>query len=126
MDYEKLFAFNEINQLPLKRILMIATRNACTKSECDEDYFYRINLPNGNYAVINANKNSSKSIFFTENTDELPEAYSEIIIDPRYLFGLLTHIYHWNNAEIGSQYNIRRSQSSYNRKAKEFLFYLTV
>ena len=126
MDYEKLFAFNEINQLPLKRLLMIATRNAVTKSECDEDYFYSINLPNGNYAVINANKNSSKSIFFTENTDELPEAYSEIIIDPRYLFGLLTHIYHWNNAEIGSQYNIKRSQSSYNRKAKEFLFYLTV
>ncbi len=126
MDYEKLFAFNEINQLPLKRLLMIATRNAVTKSECAEDYFYRINLPNGNYAIINANKNSSRSIFFTENTDELPEAYSEIIIDPRYLFGLLTHIYHWNNAEIGSQYNIRRYQSSYNRKAKEFLFYLTV
>lgn len=126
MDYEKLFSFNEIRQLPLKRLLVSATSNAVTKSECDDDYFYTINLPNGNYAVINANKNSSKSIFFTENIDELPQSYSEIIIDPRYLFGLLTHIYHWNNAEIGSQYNIRRISSSYNRKAKEFLFYLTI
>lgn len=126
MDYERLFAFNEISQLPLKRLLINATRNAVKKSECDEDYFYSIYLPDGNYAVINANKNSSESLFFTKNKDEFPLSYSEIIIDPRYLFGLLTYIYHWNNAEIGSQYNIRRISSSYNKKAKEFLFYLTI
>ena len=36
------------------------------------------------------------------------DCYSEIIIDFRYLFGLLTTVYHWNNADIGSLYNTRR------------------
>ena len=126
MDYERLFSEDEVSQLPLKRLLSCAIRNASKKSECEEDYYYSIELPSGDFAVINANRTSLSPISFALDSSDLPESRCEIIIDPRYLFGLLTYIYHWNNAEIGSQYFTRRIICSYNRKGKEFLFYLTV
>lgn len=124
MDYERLFSENEINQLPIKRLLFQASKNAISKSECDEDYFFCIRLPSKEYAVINSNKNSSSLISFVAESYQLPTPRSEIFVDPRYLFGLLTHVYHWNNAEVGSQYNTRRIPNVLNRKAQSFLNYL--
>jgi len=126
MDYERLIAAEEISQLPLKRLLFSAIRNAVSKSECEEDYYFCIKLPNEQVAVINANKNESKSLSFAEKGEPLPTPRSEIFIDPRYLFGLLTNIYHWNNAEVGSQYDTRRTPNSLNRKAQAFLNYLAI
>ena len=126
MDYERLISADEIEQLPLKRLLFTASLNAVRKSECDEDYYFCIKLPNEQYAVINANKNSTKSLSFAGKSELLPTPRSEIIIDPRYLFGLLTNIYHWNNAEIGSQYETRRTPNTLNRKAQAFLNYLAI
>jgi len=126
MDYERLFAADEIKQLPLKRLLSSAVRNAVSKSECEEDYYFCIELTNEEVAVINANKNASKSLYFVEKSATLLAPRSEIIIDPRYLFGLLTHIYHWNNAEVGSQYNTRRTPNIYHRQAQAFLNFLAI
>ena len=56
------------------------------------------------------------------------EPRCEIFIDPRYLFGLLTRLYHWNNAEVGSQYRARRvpealeAGNAYRRDAFSFLY----
>lgn len=126
MDYERLIAEEEVSQLPLQRLLFSATRNAISKSECDEDYFFCILLPDKQYAVINANKKSEKHLTFTDSIDKISAPRSEIIIDPRYLFGLLTNVYHWNNAEVGSQYATRRTPNTLNRKAQSFLNYLSL
>jgi UDP-MurNAc hydroxylase len=126
MDYERLIPEDEIHQLPLKRLLVSATRNAISKSECEEDYYFCFNLPNNQYAVINANKNVTNNIAFIDDISNLSLPNSQILIDPRYLFGLLTNIYHWNNAEVGSQYNTRRTPNSFNRKAQAFLNYLVI
>lgn len=126
MDYERLIAKEEIYQLPLKRLLVSATRNAISKSECEEDYYFCFKLPNNQTAVVNANKNATNNISFIDETSNLPTPHSQILIDPRYLFGLLTNIYHWNNAEVGSQYNTRRMPNSLNRKAQSFLNYLAI
>ena len=48
--------------------------------------------------------------------------YSEILIDYRYLFGLLTTIYHWDNATVGSHYDTRRSPQDF--YAREIVNYL--
>jgi UDP-MurNAc hydroxylase len=125
MDYERLMPESEIHQLPLKRLLNLATRNAVAKSECSHDYFFCIKIGNEEYAVINANKQIKPTVTYAAQ-DVLPIPRSEIYIDPRYLFGLLTHIYHWNNAEIGSQYNTRRYPNALDRKAQLFLNYLAV
>ena len=126
MDYERLIAAEEIEQLPLKRLLFSATRNAVSKSECNEDYYFCIRLPGEQFAVINANRNQFESLSFAEENALLPTPRSEIIIDPRYLFGLLTNIYHWNNAEVGSQYDTRRVPNLFNLKAQAFLTYLAI
>jgi UDP-MurNAc hydroxylase len=126
MDYERLIDAEEILQLPIKRLLISASHNAVSKSECDEDYYFCIGLPNEQVAVINANKNVSRSLSIVEKSSYLPFPRSEIIIDPRYLFGLLTNIYHWNNAEVGSQYETRRTPNTFNRKAQAFLNYLAI
>lgn len=65
-------------------------------------------------------------MWIVDQTALLPAPRSEIIIDPRYLFGLLTNVYHWNNAEVGSQYYTRRSPNVFNRKAQSFLNYLSI
>jgi hypothetical protein len=118
----------------LKRLLGIASRNALAKSECDEDYFFCIELPSAEFAVINANKNAGQALSFQKQKSELPFPRSEIYIDPRYLFGLLTHIHHWNNADVGSLFNVRRfpdffigaPSNTYNKKVQWFLNFLTV
>jgi UDP-MurNAc hydroxylase len=126
MDYERLIAESEVHQLPIKRLLLSAVRNALSKSECSEDYYFCIQLLDKQHAIINANKNATNNICFTDNESTLPTPRSEIIIDPRYLFGLLTNVYHWNNAEVGSQYYTRRIPNILNRKAQAFLNYLAV
>jgi hypothetical protein len=126
MDYERLIVEDEIYQLPLKRLLVLAIKNALKKSECDENYFFCIHLPDNKIAILNSNKNFPNNINFVDFKSHLPTPRSEIFIDPRYLFGLLTKIYHWNNAQIGSQFITRRSPNILNRKAENFLSYLTI
>jgi UDP-MurNAc hydroxylase len=126
MAYEKLMPIKSIHQLPIRRLLAQATKNAVLKSECEEDHFFCIKLEDGQYAVINANKHSQNSLRFIGVSDLLPTPRSELIIDLRYLFGLLTHIYHWNNADIGSQFLVRRVPNVFNQKAQWFLNFLAV
>jgi hypothetical protein len=45
----------------------------------------------------------------------------EITIDRRYLFGLLSRLYHWNNAEVGSQYRSLRVPDIYRPEVYGFL-----
>lgn len=125
MNYEKLIDINEIHQLPIKRLLIAATKNALAKSECEEDYFFCIELLHGEVAVINANRKTG-SIEFLKRPLVFPEPRTEIFIDLRYFFGLITHIYHWNNAEVGSQFLSRRYPNVFNRKAQSFLNFLAV
>ena len=126
MSYEKLFSKSEIKQLPLKRLLVSASEKAIQKSEVDSDYYFCINFFCNEYAVINANKHKKEKIKFVTNYSDLPNPKSIINIDERYLFGLLTHVYHWNNAEVGSQFFVKRVPNTNNPKAQNFLNFLTI
>lgn len=50
----------------------------------------------------------------------------EITIDDRYLFGLLSRFYHWNNAMIGSHYRCRRFPDVFRRDAFDYVDLLHV
>ena len=126
MDYERLIALEEINQLPIKRLLYSAAKNAVSKSELEQDYFFCIKIQTDEYAVINANKNAKEFITYIADYEKLPTPRSEIAIDVRYLFGLITSVYHWNNAEVGSQFYTKRIQNTFNRKAQTFLNFLAI
>jgi hypothetical protein len=124
MDYENWMNLSFVDKLPLLRLLRIAAKNAIKKSEVDSDYFFCFDLGEKK-VIINANKNKNDSIYFALSV-ELPIPRSEISIDPRYLFGLLTHVYHWNNAETGSQFMVRRVPNVFNSAAQKFLNFLSV
>lgn len=126
MAYEKLISEDEVTQLPLKRLLAIAMRRAHERSECLQDYYFCIHLDSGEIAILNANKHSLPRLQFATKESELPVPRTEILIDNRYLFGLLTHVYHWNNAEVGSQYASRRTPNLFSRSAQSFLNFLAV
>ena len=76
--------------------------------------------------MINANRNAKEKIRYTNNYRKIKGPKSIIKIDERYLFGLLTHIYHWNNAEVGSQFIVRRLPNKNNPQAQNFLNFLTI
>lgn len=126
MDYERLISKDEVHQLPIKRLLISATKKAVEKSEVEEDYFICMPISETEIAIINANRNSEQSIRFCDVNDDFPVPHSRIEIDVRYLFGLLTNVYHWNSAEVGSHYYVRRHPNILNREAVDFLIFLTV
>ena len=107
-------------------LLNKALPRARKKSECDDDYFFAFELPSGQMAVLNANRDGVSGVQIIDKSEELPEPRSEISIDLRYLFGLLTGLFHWNNAEVGSQFQTRRIPDQYSSEAQNFLNFLTV
>ena len=74
--------------------------------------------------VANA-RQKSDACWFADSVDGL-EPRSEIHIDLRYLFGLLTGVFHWNNAEVGSQFMTQRIPDTFNRDAQAFLNFFHV
>ena len=73
---------------------------------------------------MNAERGSDDCFFAGEVGDLEPR--SEIEIDLRYLFGLVTGLYHWNNADVGSQYRPRRYPDAYVREAQGYLSFFHV
>jgi hypothetical protein len=124
MDYERLISPQEIHQLPVKRLLRSASQRAKSMSGVDFDHFFCIGLPNNETAVVNANRAAADTLRFVRSGDPLPTPRSEITIDVRCLFGLLTGIYHWDTADTGSQYFTRRVPNVFNRQVQYFLNFL--
>lgn len=127
MAFERLMSLQEVHQLPLQRLLRQALVRAMRSSTVDHDYFFAISLPGGKWALFNTNKNATAALSVVEHA-ELASVTprSEVRIDPRYLFGLLTHVYHWNNAQVGSQYQTRRFPNKMVQAAENFLNFLAV
>lgn len=125
MSYEEISKIF-ISSTPMEELLAKAYQRAITRSQCDIDYFFIFELSNNRSFIINANKNSRDGCTILTSGVTKLEPRSEISIDSRYLVGLLTRNYHWNNAEIGSQYAVRRIPNLYNRDAQRFLNFLAI
>ena len=109
LDYEIDFplTFDKINFI---RLLKKASSNALRKSELQEQYYFIFSITENDEVIKRFLCNCLDSKITELNLQEEIELdfYSEIFIDYRYLFGLLTTVYHWNNAEVGSLYYTRR------------------
>ena len=123
MDYEVYFQDLPRSRMPLERLLPLAFENAHRRSVVESDYYFCIDLGDHWFAG-NANRKDGECEFIEDVTSLGPR--SEITIDPRYLFGLVTGVFHWNNAEVGSQYQTRRVPDVFDRDAQAFLNFLHV
>ena len=121
MVYENDIKINP-KEINFQRLIFSSYLNAQKKSEVTKDYYFIFNITNKNKTInrfiINCNKNKN---FFQKIKNKKSRPLSELFIDYRYFFGLLTGLYHWNNAEIGSHIITRRSPDRFNRSAQRFL-----
>lgn len=125
MRYEQI-AEGLITDEIVLNLLGKALVRARRKSECKQDHFFCFQLSADRFAVLNANMNATGGIEVIDIHDQLPEPRSVISMDVRYLFGLITGVFHWNNAEVGSQFQCRRTPDQFSREAQNFLNFLTV
>jgi UDP-MurNAc hydroxylase len=126
-DYEREIQLDPDHHFPFLPLLTAAKRHARSK--------VRVNDP---WWIVLRPEAEPKSFVFNVADDATPIACQndaaisaftprvEIAIDDRYLFGLLTRLYHWNNAEVGSQYRVRRVPDLHHRDVYGFLSMLHV
>ena len=126
-DYAREIAPLDGRHLPILPLLSAAKTRARAKVTLDEPYWLVIR------------PEAAPSVFALNLADDAPpklhpagECFAhlaprlEITIDERYLFGLLTRFYHWNNAEIGSHYRSLRVPETYHPPVYHFLNMLQV
>jgi UDP-MurNAc hydroxylase len=123
MDSERYLGNLPVSAIPFRRLLPRSYAHAQRRSPCREPYYFCLRLP-GEWFVANAERDSDRCWFARDVSDLEPR--SEIEIDPRYLFGLLTGIFHWNNADVGSQYRTHRVPDLFLREAQAFLSFLHI
>lgn len=124
MNYEVLINNDCKVKLPFEYLMRKSFSNAIKKSELDSDYYICIQLEDKLH-IFNCNKNKNEYKIMARG-DGLPEPRSEYFLDSRHLFGLLTKIFHWNNAEVGSHLKVRRFPNIYNKKAIKFMNYFSI
>ena len=121
MDYEK--NPTSLTKDEMNRCLLESYENAFANSVCDFDYFFCIKRSD-DWFYMNVNRNIHGVGFIDYVETMLPR--SEIIIPETYLCGLLTQRYHWNGAQIGSHYTVRRFPDVFNRDVEAFLYFFSV
>ena len=117
--------FNSIN---FKKLFGKSYLKALNFSEVKSDYFYCFRLfkdekPLGFSAFFNTNKKKKPNIIFNK---VLKKPVTIVNIDYRLVFGLLTGIYHWDNASVGSLFESKRIPYKYNENATNFLNFLNI
>ncbi len=121
MYYEKFFSPDM--DFRFDGLLPKAYAQARKHSVCTTDYYFCIKLDE-NWFYMNANKKKNECGFVKDVKKFSPR--SEIIIDKRCLFGLITSIFHWNNAQIGSHYMTNRLPDTFHRPAEIFLHFFQI
>ena len=125
MDYERFIPIESLNLLPMKRLMDAAMRRAGLRSELKEDYFFAFDFGD-EFVWFNAHPESQSPLMTSPSVNSVPTPRSLIEIDRRYLLGLLVGAFHWNNAEVGSQFAVRRTPDTFNRASQDFLNFFSL
>ena len=126
-DYEREIVPLPSRSLPLLPVLAAAKRKARAKVRIDDPYWLVLRPEAGRSAfAMNLADDAAPSFHRAGERFDALSPRLEITIDARYLFGLLTRLYHWNNAEVGSMYRSRRVPQTYQPEIYQFLNMLQV
>ncbi|MGH7087698.1 MAG: MBL fold metallo-hydrolase [Stellaceae bacterium] len=126
-DYEREVAPYPDHPLPILPLLAAAKSRARTKVKLADPYWLVIRPEMGEKSfALNLADDRAPSAFPPDACFAHLEPRLEMTIDDRYLFGLLSRLYHWNNAEIGSHYRSLRVPETYRPAVYQFLNMLQV
>ena len=117
--WENYFGGLPDKMIPLKRLLPKAYATALSRSLSEDKDWYWCFSFDDEWFVCNANKRNPESYFCADIGKVSPR--TEIVIDKRYMFGLLTGVFHWNNAFIGSHFAARRHPDEFNPNIENFI-----
>lgn len=126
-DYEKEINI-PLNKINFMRLFKQAIKKASDKNEVNGKYNFVFSIKDDSGEIrqrfdLDISDNSIKEIALDAKISH--KIYSEIKIDFRHLYGLLTSVYHWNNAKVGSHYFTSRNPlENYNRQAYQYLNFL--
>ena len=125
LDYEKYFSSvpKEILISAIAKLLPKAYRNAHSRSRVNIDWWICLRLEK-EWFICNTNKSQSSCSFEQQVTGRTNRL--EIHADIRLLFGLITQLFHWNNAEVGSLYPARRIPDKFDRNVQAFMYFFHV
>ena len=122
-DYEREIVPLGGRSLPIRPLLALAYSRAVAHGCTAEPFWFCLSTDPGHHLCFN----TAEDLGVVARTDVQDlEPRCEVAIDERYLFGLLTRLYHWNNAEIGSHYRSTRVPDVHRRDAYGFLHHLHV
>ncbi|GAB2178917.1 MBL fold metallo-hydrolase [Dongia sp. agr-C8] len=110
-DYERELHFTEGRHLPLLPLLETAQRAAKRRVPVRQPYWLCF-APSDQDGYLCFNVAEDGPVQRLKDVSHL-QPRCEIEIDVRYFFGLLSGLYHWNNAEVGSHYRSRRTPEGY-------------
>jgi UDP-MurNAc hydroxylase len=125
--YEREIRLDSEHAIPLVPLLNSALRSARRRIVVTEPYWVCIQ-PSQLGVFLCFDPSGTNDVKVIAEASQLAELSprAEIFIDDRYLFGLLTRLYHWNNAMIGSHYLTRRTPDIFRRDVADFFDYLQV
>jgi hypothetical protein len=125
--YERELRFDANRSLPLIPLLNAALRRARERFPIVDPCWVCLGARRrGDFLCFDVAGSDDVSTFKDQSALEHLTPRIELFIDDRYLFGLLTRLYHWNNASIGSQYHYKRIPNEFRRDIFNFLDYLQV
>ena len=127
-DYETDFSL-PCERIDFFRLLKKAAVNALIKAELKEQYYFIFSITENDKVIQRFSCNCMNAEIVELNVREeiKYDFYSDIFIDYRCLFGLITTVYHWNNAEVGSIYFTKRYPiDNYDIKANKFLNFFSI
>ena len=117
--WENYFGGLPDKMIPLKRLLPNAYATALSRSLSEDKNWYLCFSFDNEWFVCNVNKSNPESYFCADISKVSPR--TEIVIDNRHMFGLLTGVFHWNNAFVGSHYAERRHPDEYDPNVENFI-----
>jgi UDP-MurNAc hydroxylase len=121
-DYEREIRLDPDHAFPFMPLLAAAKRRARGKVRPNDPYWIVLRPELlGSAFVMNVSDDDAPFPCDAKRPVEALSPRLEITIDDRYLFGLLTRLYHWDNAQIGSQYFSRRVPDTYRKDVYAFL-----
>jgi len=123
MVYETWMSEESVALLPMKRLARKAYTNALRASRCRRDHFHCFAMSSG-WLVVNVNP--EHPFFEVRNDVSALSPRSEITVDLRYMFGLMTGVFHWDNAAVGSHLHVRRHPDVFDRSVERFLNFFCV
>tara|TARA_Y100000590_G_scaffold468016_1_gene649007 strand:- start:444 stop:1730 length:1287 start_codon:yes stop_codon:yes gene_type:complete len=128
LDYEEDIDL-DFQKINFQRLISSAASRAQSKSEIQGNYDFIFSLLDKDESVIQRfhlrTLDSVTNEIDLNQTIESTE-FSEIMIDYRYFYGLLTSVYHWNNAEVGSQFRtIRVPIDNFRTEVRDYLNFFT-